>query len=342
MRDAGVEVAVLEATSHGLALHRLDEVLFDVGVVTNVTHEHLDFHGDLEHYRAAKGSLLNRVAAARGKGKLGVAVLNQDDPGARALEPYGDGCRILRYGLASAADLSATNVRNVPGGMAFEMQTPHGSAQVELHLRGRYNVANALAAAGSGLALGLEPVAIAAGLAALDAVPGRLEPVDEGQPFTVLVDYAHTPDALRNVLTEARGLTDGRLLTLFGSAGERDVAKRAVQGAVALKLANFAVFTSEDPRFEDADAIIDDIARGAQEAGGQPGVHFVCIEDRRAAISEVLSRARSGDVVVLAGKGHEHSMIYGAERRPWSDVDVARAALRQMGYARTVHTQECR
>jgi UDP-N-acetylmuramoyl-L-alanyl-D-glutamate--2,6-diaminopimelate ligase len=340
MRDAGVGVAVLEATSHGLALHRLDGVLFDVGVVTNVTHEHLDFHGTLENYRAAKGKLFTNVAFARDLGKLGVAVLNLDDPGACSLRAYANDCNVLTYSMRAEADIRATDIRNLPHGTAFELTTPDGGASVALRLQGRYNVANALAATGAGVALGMSPSAIAAGLGALESVPGRLEAVDEGQPFLVLNDYAHTPDALRSVLREARGLTGGRVLTVFGSAGERDLAKRAVQGAVAMELADFAVFTSEDPRYEDPEAIIAEIARGAQEAGGHAGVHFACIEDRRLAIQEALSRARPGDVVLLAGKGHEHSMIYGAERRPWSDSDVARALLREMGYTKPMLSEK--
>jgi UDP-N-acetylmuramoyl-L-alanyl-D-glutamate--2,6-diaminopimelate ligase len=333
MRDAGAQVAVLEATSHGLAMHRLDGVLFDVGVVTNVTHEHLDFHGSLENYRAAKGSLFTRVGAARAAGKLGAAIINRDDAGARAIESFAAKCAVTTYALDTPADVTAGDIRNLPTGTAFELTTPQGVAPVALRLRGRYNVANALAAAAAGLALGLELETVAAGLGALDAVPGRLEPVDEGQPFTVLVDYAHTPDALRTILREARGLAGaGRVLTLFGSAGERDVAKRALQGAVAMELADFAIFSSEDPRFEDPDAIIAAIARGATEAGGRSGVHFDCIEDRQAAITALLARAKPGDVVVLAGKGHEHSMIYGAERRPWDDAEAARRSLRQLGY----------
>jgi UDP-N-acetylmuramoyl-L-alanyl-D-glutamate--2,6-diaminopimelate ligase len=159
-----------------------------------------------------------------------------------------------------------------------------------------------------------------------------MESVDEGQPFAVIVDYAHSPEAIRSVLREVRHLAKNRVMVLFGSAGERDVGKRAVQGAIAVTDADFAVFTSEDPRFEDPDAIVDDIAVGAREAGGRAGVDFECIEDRREAIARILDRAESGDVIVLAGKGHERSMIYGDAKRPWHEANVARELLRAMGY----------
>ena len=329
MRDARARVAVLEATSHGLETHRVDGCEFDVGVLTNVTHEHLDFHGSVEQYRIAKAGLLRRVVAAQAQGKRAVGVLNRDDEGTRAISSAGQGARLFWYSAQGdpAADLIAADVQVRSDGTSFRLQMPSGDAHVALHLPGRWNVSNALAAASVGCALGLSPQQIADGLASLGAVPGRMETVDAGQPFTVLVDYAHTPEALRAVLSEARNLTSGRVLTLFGSAGERDLEKRAIQGAVAQELAEFAIFTSEDPRFEDADAIIAEIAAGAEQAGGRRGVDFDCIEDRRDAIFELISRARPGDVVILAGKGHERSMIYGDTQRAWDESAVAREAL---------------
>jgi UDP-N-acetylmuramoyl-L-alanyl-D-glutamate--2,6-diaminopimelate ligase len=333
MRAAEIDVAVVEATSHGLAMHRLDQCAFDVGVVTNITHEHLDFHGSLENYRLAKGELFRMVAASRALGKLGVVVVNRDDPGAGSIEHLAEGCAVLHYTVNEdlSAPIFARNI-STAGATTFDLTTPTGTACVRLNLPGWYNVANALAAAGASHALGLSVSQIARGLESLAGVPGRMQMIDTGQPFQVIVDYAHTPEALRHVLSEARRFGEGRLMVLFGSAGERDIAKRAIQGAVAMQLADFAVFTSEDPRFEDADAIIAEIAAGAVGAGGRRGVHFECIEDRRQAISALIGRARAGDVLILAGKGHEHSMIYGDERRPWSDADTARAILREAGY----------
>lgn len=334
MRDRGIDVAIVEATSHGLELHRVDGCLFDIGVITNITREHLDFHGTIANYRAAKGGLLRRVAEARHAGKLGISVVNADDEGAMAVLPSASGSDVVLYSAAgdSVAAVTASEIEADGAGSQFRLATPAGSTDVRIHLPGRYNVANALAAAAAGLALGFRLDVIAAGLASLKSVSGRMETVEMGQPFAVIVDYAHTPEAIRSVLAEARRLASGKVMVLFGSAGERDVEKRAIQGAVAVTNADFAVFTSEDPRFEDADGIIEQIAAGAEEAGGRRGVDFDCIEDRRAAIADLLSRAAPGDVLVLAGKGHEQSMIYGAEKRPWNESAVARELLQELGY----------
>jgi UDP-N-acetylmuramoyl-L-alanyl-D-glutamate--2,6-diaminopimelate ligase len=335
MGARGVDTAIIEATSHGLAMHRLDACAFDIGVVTNVTHEHLDFHGSVENYRRAKGGLFRRVAEARAAGKLGIAILNADDEGARSLEADARGCRIVRYavGQGARADVVASDIVSTGAGSTFTLVSGAARVRVQIHLPGRYNVANALAAAAAGHALGIDLPVVAAGLGALRAVPGRMQTVDEGQSFTVIVDYAHTPEAIRSVLREARRVAGGRVLVLFGSAGERDLTKRGLQGGVAITDADFAVFTSEDPRFEDPERIIADIAAGAVEAGGRPGVDFSCIEDRRLAITAIIERARDGDVVVLAGKGHERSMIYGADKRPWNEAEVARSVLRVQGFA---------
>lgn len=336
MRDRGVDTVVLEATSHGLAMHRLDDCAFDIGVVTNITHEHLDFHGSVEAYRAAKATLLERVAAGRTHGRRGTVVLNADDAGAQIVAPSAGSSTRLWYSLDAdaTAEVRALDIESRPDGTRFLLRMPSGDATVDLALPGRYNVANALAAAGVGHALGLSPAEIADGLMALESVPGRMQTVDEGQPFTVVVDYAHTPDAIRSVLRELRPPARGRLLVLFGSAGERDIEKRAIQGRVAIEQSDYAVFSSEDPRYEDPDAIIAAIAAGAEQAGGRAGVDFDCIEDRHAAIAAILERAEPGDVVVLAGKGHEKSMIYGAEKRPWDEAATAADILRRMGYRR--------
>jgi UDP-N-acetylmuramoyl-L-alanyl-D-glutamate--2,6-diaminopimelate ligase len=334
MRERHVNTAILEATSHGLELHRLDGCAFDVGVVTNITHEHLDFHGTVERYRAAKGGLLRRVDDARLIGKRGFAVVNIDDEGARSIEHFAGESRILHYSLAGHpdADVWAESIDLRADGSTFSLRTPGTDSRVTIHLPGRYNIANALAAAATGLALDIDPAAIVSGLQNLVAVPGRMQRVVGGQPFAVIVDYAHSPEAIRNVLQEARRMTSSRVLVLFGSAGERDIEKRSVQGAVAMQHADFAVFTSEDPRYEDPGAIIEAIATGAAQVGGRRGVDFECIEDRRKAIQAVFAQASPGDVVILAGKGHERSMIYGAEKRPWDEAAVALEALREIGY----------
>lgn len=329
MRDSGARAAVLETTSHGLAMHRVDGCRYDIGVVTNVTHEHLDFHGSLEGYRAAKAGLLRRVVEAGTHGKRGFCVLNLDDPGTRAIAPAGDGACQLWYSASgnSRAAVWADAIEHRAEGSRFQLHTPCGETRVKLRLAGSWNVANGLAAATVGHALDLGPEQIARGLEALIAAPGRMEPVDVGQPFTVLVDYAHTPDGLRAVLCEVRRLTRNRVLILIGSAGERDLAKRPMLGAAAQELSDFAIFTSDDPRFEDPEGIIAMIAAGAEAAGGRRGIDFECIEDRRAAIHDLLNHARPGDVVVLAGKGHEQSQIYGDTLCEWDEATVAREAL---------------
>lgn len=336
MRDGGADVAVLEATSHGLETHRVDGCRFDIGLVTNVTHEHLDFHGSIENYRAAKGGLLRRVGEARHQGKQGISILNADDEGARALATYASDTDIIWYSPTGGAEasMSAVGVELTPAKSVFQLMTASGTADVSLPVPGSWNVSNALAAAATAGALGVDLATIARALSNMPPVPGRMHRVDAGQPFAVIVDYAHTPQSLASILTEARKLASGRVLTVFGSAGERDLEKRALQGAVAVELADYSVFTSEDPRYEDPMKIIEDIASGALRSGATESVDFDLVEDRHAAIEHVIGQARAGDVIILAGKGHERSMIYGADQRPWDEAEVARLALERLGYQR--------
>lgn len=332
MADGGASWAVVEATSHGLAMHRLDHVRFGIGAVTNITHEHLDFHGSLAAYRRAKAILLERVAEAGG-----TVVLNADDPGARAILSFASGARLLWYSGAEGgegADLRARNLESDARGSRFVLDGgTMGNAAVDLPQIGDFNVANAVCAAGVGLAAGLPLEQIAAALGTAPPVPGRMAPVQAGQPFSVVVDYAHTPEAMEKVLSLLRTLHPAkRLIVVFGSAGERDVAKRPVQGAVAARLADVSVVTSEDPRFEDADAIIEQIVRGAVAAGAEPGRTVFRRTDRREAIHLALGLARPGDCVLLAGKGHEGSIIWGREKVPWDEAGVARELLAAAGY----------
>ena len=331
MVDASAGWAVLEATSHGLAMHRLDHVRFDIAAVTNITREHLDFHGTVENYRRAKATLLQRVAAMSG-----VAVVNADDAGSRAIEHFAAGATVIRYSAAGQeADVRALDVHSTGTGSQFVLDAGiRGLAECTLPLIGEFNIANALCAATVALAAGVDLDAINAALAIAPAIPGRLARVEAGQPFSVIVDYAHTPDAIEKVLTLLRDLhPSGRLIAVFGSAGERDVEKRPLQGAIAARLADFTIITSEDPRFEDPDAIIAQIAAGAEAAGAEVGKTLFCRTDRRDAIRLALDLARSGDCVLLAGKGHEASIIWGREKLPWDEASVARELLlnRQFG-----------
>ena len=325
MIDASATWAVLEATSHGLAMHRLDHVRFDIAAVTNITREHLDYHGTVEKYRRAKATLLERVAT-----DSGVAVVNADDAGSRAVERFALGATIVRYSATGVdADVCARNVRATAAGSQFYLDVRNqGRVACMLPLIGEFNVANALCAAGIALAAGLDLDAIASALATTPAVPGRLARVEVGQPFSVVVDYAHTPDAMEKVLMLLRRLhPTGRLIAVFGSAGERDVEKRPLQGAVAARLADVSVITSEDPRCEDADAIIAQIAVGAEAAGAEADKTLFRRTDRRDAISLALDLARPGDCVLLAGKGHEGSIIWGRDKLPWNEAAVARDLL---------------
>ncbi len=331
MVDARVEWGILEATSHGLAMHRLDHVRFRIAAVTNVTHEHLDYHKTVHMYRRAKATLLERVGEEHG-----VAVINGDDPGACAIEGHANGASILRYSATGAdADLRARCIRSTAVGSSFELDAgPRGRADVDLPLIGDFNVANALCATGIAIAAGVELPAIAGALATAPAVPGRLARVGAGQPFSVVVDYAHTPDAMDKVLRLLRLLhPGGRLIVVFGSAGERDVEKRPLQGAIAARLADISVVTSEDPRFEDAGAIIAQIADGALQSGAELNETLFCRTDRRDAIRLAIDSAHPGDCVLLAGKGHEASIIWGREKIPWDEAAVARELLLEVGYA---------
>lgn len=331
MVDAGVDWAILEATSHGLAQHRLDDVAFDIAAVTNITHEHLEFHKTIEAYRAAKATLFDRVSSA-----AGIAVINLDDDGARSMLDHARGIRVLTYSaLDSTADIFASNIEFTLSGTRFDLQTEGSTLELQSPLTGRFNVENALCAIGIGLAAGVDIDRIAAGLRTAPAIPGRMERVDESQPFGVVVDYAHTPESLQKLLQLLRDLNPGgRIIAVSGSAGERDVAKRPLQGQVSARMADFSIFTTEDPRFEDAAAIIGQIAEGAIQAGARPGEDFLCIVDRTEAIGEAIDRALPGDVVLLAGKGHERSIIWGAEKIPWNEPEVARDLLRAKGYSR--------
>lgn len=332
MVETGATWATVEATSHGLAMHRLDGVAFRIAAVTNITREHLDFHGTVEAYRRAKGILFARVGAEKG-----TAVVNADDPGAVAMLDFAAGASVLRYGVVDrGAEIRAVGVSSHPQGSRFRIETGDwGAVPVDLPLIGDFNVANALCATAVALAAGVDLATIATALRNPPTIPGRMATVDAGQPFSVVVDYAHTPEALAKVLTLLRRLhADGRLIVVFGSAGERDVEKRPRQGGVAIGLADYAFLTSEDPRHEDADAIIDQIAAGAVAVGGKEGVAFSRVTERREAIRQAFAMAKAGDCVLLAGKGHERSIIWGREKRPWDEAGVARHLLAERGWVR--------
>lgn len=328
MLDAGCTHAVLESTSHGLALHKLDYCDYDVAVLTNLSPDHLDFHRTFEAYRAAKGRLFAMLHEAEAKGFAKLAVLNADDPSAGYMAQR-TRARRMTYALDAAADVRPLALDLRAGGSSVVVATPVGRLALEVPLPGRFNVANALAAVSVGLGLGIAPERIAEGIAGFQGVPGRMRRVEAGQPFTVVVDYAHTAASFEKVIQALRPLTSGRLIAVFGCAGERGTERRTGMGAVAARGVDFAVLTSEDPRGEDPERIVDDIARAMTAAGAPEGERFERVLDRRTAIASAFDRACPGDLVLLTGKGHEHSIETAAERLPWDESAVAAVLLRE-------------
>jgi len=329
LRERGFGAVVLETSSHALALDRVVGCDYDIAVLTNLAHEHLDFHGTFDAYREAKGRLFQMVARAPDKGIAKCAVLNRDDPSFEYFRGLGPP-RVLTFGEMLEADLMAREIVVEAGAPRFTLQVGTDRLPVRLRLMGSWNVLNALAAAGAGLALGVSLQAVRRGLERVDRVPGRMERVEAGQPFAVVIDYAHTPQSLEKVLRELRPLTQGRLCAVFGSAGERDREKRPWMGEIAARLADYAVFTNEDPREEDAEAILREIAAGAEACGRALSRDFVCIADRPAAIAHAVQWARPGDTLLLAGKGHESSILVGKTAVPYDERATVEATLRSV------------
>ncbi len=331
MVDAGLTHCVLETTSHGLAQGRVRGVDYDVAVLTNVTHEHLDFHGSFENYRAAKGVLFKNLAESfRKPGIEKIAVINLDDENAPYFLDF-PADRKITYSLyrPSEADFSAW-VELRPGGMLLSIRDrTHDLARVRTALVGHFNAQNILAATAATWSLLDHPAkAIKAGIKAMPPVPGRMERIDEGQDFLAIVDFAHTPNALRRALETSRQMTAGRVIAVFGSAGLRDREKRRLMAEVSAELADISIFTAEDPRTESLDDILQAMADGAISKGGVEGKTFYRLPDRGQAIAFACSLARPGDLVIACGKGHEQSMAFGTVEYPWDDREAMRAALR--------------
>lgn len=324
---AGGRAAVLEVSSHALAQERVWGFPFSVAIFTNLTRDHLDFHKDFENYFAAKRRLFEGLGAPPPE----LAVLNADDPWARRLWEVGNPRR-LTFGLNADADVKVRQVSQTSEGIRATLATPHGAVEIESRLLGRANLSNILAASAAALGMEIAPEKVQEGVAALAAVPGRFERVDEGQPFLVVVDYAHTDDALRNVLKTARELTKNRLLAVFGCGGDRDRSKRPLMGEAAGSLADFVVLTSDNPRSEDPLLIMNDALVGLQKSKAE----HIAEVDREAAIRKALERAGAGDVVVIAGKGHETYQILKDQTIPFDDREVARRVLREMGFGQKV------
>ena len=327
MVDNGCQAAVMEVSSHALALKRVDGLRFAAGVFSNLTRDHLDFHGDMEAYFAAKRRLFELMPADA------PAVVNLDDPRGATLQALAG--RPVTYAMTHAADVTPEPFSYSLSGLSFVARTPRGPIQVRSTLVGQPNVSNLLAAVATADALGIAHDAIEAGIATLPGVPGRFEvvsaPTDD---IAVVVDYAHTDDALKNLLETARPLAPGRVVTVFGCGGDRDRTKRPLMGAVAGRLSDVVVLTSDNPRSEDPERIIDEIVRGLDptpEPGAprRAGTPYLRIRDRREAIEQAIRTAQPGDLVLVAGKGHEKYQVIGERTLPFDDVEVARAALAQ-------------
>ena len=327
--------ATLEVSSHALELGRVHGLRFHTAVFTNLSRDHLDFHRTLEEYFSAK----TRLFEGAGGPPPTFAVLNADDAWSRKITTPHQ-AQVLQYGLGSRASVRATHISSTMNGLRFDVQSGKVRFPVESSLVGRINVYNILAACCAALSYGLPPEVISKGVSACTAVPGRFERVEEGQPFTVVVDYAHTDDALRNTIAVARGLGPKRVITLFGCGGDRDRTKRPLMGAAAARLSDLAILTSDNPRSEEPGQIIEDIKKGLVAPdrptvrGGQPvppveSAPWLAIVDRREAIFRAVSEAQPGDIVLVAGKGHEKYQEIGGRVLPFDDVEVGAAALAQ-------------
>jgi UDP-N-acetylmuramoyl-L-alanyl-D-glutamate--2,6-diaminopimelate ligase len=328
MLRAGCAACVMEVSSHALEQKRVLDVEFDVAIFTNLTHDHLDYHQTMENYFEAKAKLFKAISEGK---KKAAAVINIDDAfGARLVERTRMEV-VLTYGVEKQAKLRATQIQLSAGGSRFTVETVDQKFQCQIPLIGRHNIYNALAAIGAGLALQIKVADIQNALSKMGPVPGRLQRVDAGQPFGVYVDYAHTDDALRNVLQTVKEITSGRILLGFGCGGNRDSAKRARMGKVAAQLADFTIITSDNPRKEAPERIAAQIEEGYQSARREG---YVIELDRQRAIQQLLGKAEAGDTVLIAGKGHETYQEFQDTVAPFDDCVHARESLEQLGYSR--------
>lgn len=329
MVNAGLTHVVLETTSHGWAQFRVDACEIDIGVVTNITHEHLDEHGSFVAYRSAKARLFESLVITKAKpqGNPRLGVLNAEDESFNYLKSIIQ-TPFISYGTSSDVDVRATGVEFGSQGLHFNAVAREWRVAVESKLVGEFNVLNCLGALGAAVCgLGIDPDKASEGIANLTGIPGRMEIIDMGQDFTAIVDFAHTPNALKKAIHTARQLTNGRVIVTFGSAGLRDREKRRMMAEVAAELADLTILTAEDPRTESLDSILAEMAAGSQAKGGIEGVTFWRIPNRGDAIHFSLSKAEPGDVVMACGKGHEQSMCFGETEYPWDDRIAMRAGL---------------
>ena len=330
MVAAGLTHVVLETTSHGWSQHRVDACEFDIAVVTNITHEHMDEHGGYENYRAAKARLFNSLEWTRVKprGNPRLAVINFDDKKSFDFLNGFIKTNKINYGLEEGSEVRGMNVEFSPAGIQFTAVSRDFRVTASSKLVGAYNISNCLAALTATVrGLGIDPDVAAQGIASLDGIPGRMERIDLGQNFTAIVDFAHTPNALKVSLEAGRTMTDKRVIVVFGSAGLRDKEKRRMMAETSAELADLTVLTAEDPRTESLEGILEEMSTGAKSRGGREGETFWRVPDRGEAIKFALRLAREGDIVLSCGKGHEQSMCFGKTEYLWDDRTAMRAAL---------------
>lgn len=319
-RAEGVGTAVLEASSHGLSQGRLYGCDVDIAIFTNITQDHLDYHETMEHYKWSKTLLFSQLGHSHIKHIPKFAVLNHDDPFSKEIATA-TSAHVVTYGLTPEAEIYAEDIKADKEATAFTLCTPYGKTRVELKFAGLFNVYNALAAAAAGFVKRVPDHFIAKGLESVGGVPGRFEIVKHQGPFTVIVDYAHTPDSLKNILEAAVKMKPENLTVLVGCGGDRDRAKRPVMARIACQYADRAIFTSDNPRSEDPKKILRDMEKGVH------GQHYHLIEDRRAAISFAIEKASPGDIILIAGKGHETYQLIKGEKIPFDDKSVAQQLL---------------
>lgn len=324
MVEAGADAAVMEVSSHALDMGRVHGCDFNIGVFTNLSQDHLEYHPTMEHYFQAKSLLFSQLGNTYDRNKMKAAVINADDERAEALQKA-TAVQIITYGIQNCADIRADRIELSEKGTRFTLDTPFGKADVHLGLIGLFNVYNALAAAAASLVSGVSFEQVVRSLESAQGVPGRFEVVDEGQPYTVIVDYAHTPDSLENVLTTARQFAKGRIFAVIGCGGDRDRSKRPLMAQMAVKYADVPVFTSDNPRSEQPETIIRDMEDGVRES------RFVSIPDRSEAIHYAIDEAAAEDIIVIAGKGHETYQIIGDRVIDFDDRETARHAIQKRG-----------
>ncbi len=332
MKTAGLTHAVLETTSHGLAQHRVTGCEFDIAVLTNITHEHLNDHGTFEAYRDAKAGLFTELAGHTRKpnGVEPAAILNRDDPAFEYLYRT-VAARKIAYSIHEKTDVWAEDIHHKVDGLHFIARGAEFEIPIFCRIPGVFNTSNCLAAIGATVVgLGIDPLTVQKGIGNLYGVPGRMEQINMGQQFIAIVDFAHTPNALVQVLKSVRQIVPGRVIAVFGSAGRRDREKRRMMAEASAELADLTILTAEDPRTESLDGILEEMAQGAQSRGGVEGKTFFRIPDRGEAIRQAVQMARDGDVVIACGKGHEQSMCFGDIEFRWDDRVAMRAALAEL------------